>query len=221
MAANRIAIGDRLYLFTDPASPADYLAISSHGTYFLSDGFHSLQGGWFPIPRWTTLHFFVDHSVNLDDPGITNIARYNPTDTYPPGAWLRDYHLTKYQGKHGNPGETYDFILNQIDANRARAQARDNQRAGASPEQLATGLLEPVPRFDVLTIRNPLAHHLGDAKLGVRLKFVLSELDRTTHRYAQIRCSFCRGNAFETLGKSAIGIVPKLFKKLKRSGQDA
>ena len=61
-------------------------------------------------------------------------------------------------------------------------------------------MLNAVPRYDVLTVRNPLREHTRDALFGLHLRFVLDELNRNGHPYNVIHCSFCRG--------SALGIPP-------------
>lgn len=192
MPAVKTPIGERLYLFTDgTGTPAACLVISSHGAYVPGRNSGPEEGnGWFRVPAWTTLDFFVPHGEKLEDPTLGNIGRYAPTESYGPGVMVRNYRLAKYQGSHGSQAETYADILQRIDENRGLADRQDQVRAAATQAERDSGLIEPIRRFDALTIR----YRVPKTLLGVTLRDVLQELDRHGHRYARIRCSFCRSS---------------------------
>lgn len=194
MPATQSMVGDRLYLFTD-GSPnrGDSLVISSHGAYVPGRNRGTDEGnGWFKVPSWTTLDFYVVHGKVLEDPTITSVTRYKPVETLGPGALVRNYRLFKYQGRHGSRDETYDTIRARIDDNRRLAAKRDDERTAATQEQRDSGLLDPIHRFDVLTVR----HRFRGLQnvVGVTLREVLRDLETNGHRYDRIRCAFCRSS---------------------------
>ena len=191
MSAAQNMVGDRLYLFTDGSSNrAESLVISAHGAYVPGRNRGLAEGnGWFEVPRWTTLDFYVVHGKTLEDPSIGNITRYTPKESCGPGSIVRNYRLFKYQGRHGNYAESYQSIRARIDENRALAEVRDRERERATPQQRDSGLLEPIERFDALTIRNR-----PTSLLGLTLRDVLDQLATLGHRYPRVRCSFCRSS---------------------------
>jgi hypothetical protein len=192
MPAVQSMVGDRLYLFTD-GSPnrGESLVISSHGAYVPGRNRGADEGnGWFKVPSWTTLDFYVVHGKALEDPTITSVTRYRPVETLGPGALVRNYRLFKYQGRHGSRDETYETIRARIDDNRQLAAQRDAERAGATQEQRDSGLLDPIHRYDVLTIR----YRGLPGVIGFTLRDVLRELDTYGRRYTRIRCAFCRSS---------------------------
>lgn len=119
------------------------------------------------------------------------------------GNFSPDYSLSKYQGRHGAAGETYQTLGALVDRTRAAiAGGRpamppipadapqfmiDNARQGL---QSLIGEYENLLPFDFLTIRN------RGVVSGTNLKTVLETLDESGVRYPYIFCSFCRGVLF-------------------------
>jgi hypothetical protein len=160
----RFELGEQQYLFHDESGEAaPTLVISSHGHYW----YHFTR--YCEVPRWAELSFLVPHGQALDNPGVAGAACSDPIETVPGGKMVRNYVLSKFQGRHGSRAEDYDVIKKIVEKNR-----RDN------PGWDKTG------HFDVLTIR----HRRGrtDPSLGS----VLEMLDYTGFHYGKIVCSFCR-----------------------------
>jgi hypothetical protein len=199
-AEKGIEIGETLRLFTDgTGNRGQELLISSHGFYVPGRNRGKDEGnGWFKVPSWTTLYFYVPHGTPLVDPGITSAAMFPPKETYGPGQLVRNYRLAKYQGRHGSKGETYKLINETIALNRTKADGVDAERNNplVRNDPAALELLKPIERYDVLTIR----HRVETFLRGFHLRDVLRELDSHGYRYPTIKCIFCRSSMLYDLG---------------------
>ncbi len=158
--ANKIEIGRNLYLFSKSAGKnANDLVITAHGSYKSKD----LIGT--TVPSGVTLHFLVRENFALKDPGLDGFLKnrhnYIGEDKYA-GQAVRNYELTKYQGKHSNDAETYMDIATNVDS------------------QPGMGT------YNVLTVRNRWSNST------VTLKDMFEELRKNGHSYIQVYCSFCR-----------------------------
>ena len=146
--ANKIEIGRNLHIFSKSAGKsANSLVITAHGGYKSKD----LVG--IVVPAGVTLHFLVRENYGLKDPGLDGFLnnRHNYIgEDRSAGQSVRNYQLTKYQGKHGNDAETYMDIAKNVDA------------------QPGSGI------YDVLTVRNRWSSSM------VTLKEVFDELLRYT-----------------------------------------
>ncbi len=105
------------------------------------------------------------------------------------------YLLSKYQGRHANERETYEMLQATVRSNSGflagvhdLLAAQDERKSRAVKRAMDSRSF--AFHFDVLTIRN--RYRGFAAPLGVRLSWVLGELDRCGYRYEQIHCSFCR-----------------------------
>jgi hypothetical protein len=122
--AKRVSVGMDMYLFmNDDKVPASHLVVSSHG------GFDpNAKNGWLTVPQGMELFFYVPDAVELVDPAVSNVLGYDPEEIHKGGAVVRNYELSKYQGRHTPGGsETYASIENAINRSREQieAQARD------------------------------------------------------------------------------------------------
>jgi len=179
--AHKNIVGKQQYIFTDDSEDrSDELVISSHGGYW------SYLTGSITVPEWTTLHLFGPHGAALADPGVNNVAYgLGIYESIPPGGRVRNYSLSKYQGRHGNPDEDYDAIMRGIDSNREMVQMFLGADAAAQAKYSAMGT--KFENFDVLTVR------YRKFRFAPSLKNVLEILGRTDKwKYPHIHCVFCR-----------------------------
>lgn len=166
-----------MYLFTRaPGQYADTLVISAHGGIELR-----LQ------PKFTissgTLHFYSHHGETTDDLGIRNFIHGGKAsqrvESLSAGDACYDYYLSKYQGRHGNPDETYESIEAA-----QRYVDEHNAMLRAAGDRAPKDAVSATP-FDVLTIRNRLWSQ------NVQLSTALKEVQKV-HAYRDIHCYFCR-----------------------------
>lgn len=172
-------VGTTMYLFKkDPGRFTRQLVISAHG------GIDRRATPDKPLP-FGTLHWYSKHGDPTSDLGLSKFVWGNRSQRVLPstrkGQLYYDYALSKYQGRHGNPNETYDKIqriLDAIDTNRRtwkEASHENRQRYKMS---------EPI-QFDVLTIRNRFL--MRDVTLSAALR-ALADINE----YEHIHCYFCR-----------------------------
>ncbi|WP_407060679.1 putative adhesin [Burkholderia ubonensis] len=191
---SKIALGSNIYLFCDEGSRAGKLLISSHGEYMNRPEFGRQTGlirnipgfgGWFSVPQWTKLSFFSVHRTTLVDPGIDQflLDSFVPVETALPGEVIRNYKLSKYQGRHNQKDEDYSSILSFMELNRNVSASRRRWAARKMNVQ-------QVSTIDVLTIRNRFHND------GVHLLDVLRTLECHGRRYGEILCAFCRAPYF-------------------------
>ena len=164
----QILIGNDLYLFRGEnrtSSDEVHLLISAHGGAVYKQ---------FSVPSGINLHFYTKHGDSIFDPGVYNIMKgdFQPVESIGSGGTCEDYWLSKYQGSHGNPEETYDSIQRNIKQN---AQCLSNRGRNFAYH------------FDVLTVRNRWNNFSG-----VKLSTVLELLAQNYHNYREVHCSFCR-----------------------------
>ena len=196
-----LKVGRKLYLFTDHAGRAENLLITSHGGYFARPEFGKQTGrgknipglgGWLEVPEWTTLYFYGPHKAVLQDPSIAKVfAGMKYLEQVPAGDKVRNYRLSKYQGKHGNKEETYLTIQGDIERNRNFISMRDD--AILNPEITLDWIIKhcgkPFPKFDVLTVR---ARYSVLMAMGITVRDVLKQLEDKDYKYRHIHCVFCR-----------------------------
>ncbi len=200
--ARQIALGSEFYLWQSEGARAPNLLVTSHGAYMPRPEFgKSSVGGFMNVPAWTTLHFYGPHQHSLIDPGISKVISggLKVYESAPSGAAVRNYRLSKYQGRHGNENETYQSIRHSIDNNRMFEALRQEALASADPEKLRyVQRVAPnaFPAFDVLTVRN--RWWMGG--MGATLRELLQELSRAGHRYPNVHCVFCRSRLIGSSG---------------------
>lgn len=184
----QVPVGDKFYLFrhdtnrpVDPAS--DHLLISAHGGFLNLGG--PLGSKNFSVPAWARLHFYAPHGSTIANPGIYDIMKgeYQVLESAGPGDRITNYGLSKFQGRHGDPNETYTSIGQDV--------ARNADQLSYQEEIMTSGRAKGPGRnfafnFDVLTIRN------RRLRSDPTLKEALDTLDRHGFRYENIHCSFCR-----------------------------
>lgn len=181
--ARKVALGDHLYIFrsgTGLPNPAeDHLLISAHGGWSTSDG-------TFKVPQWTQLYFYGREGASIKDPGVYNVMKgeWQVVEAAGAGTLVRDYQLSKYQGRHGNEKETYDSIGSSIDRNSEAMQRMAQGDKYVKDRNFGYN-------FDVLTVRNRNPYN-PFATTGSSLKKVLQTLSDNGYKYENIHCSFCR-----------------------------
>ena len=182
-------IGKYLYLFTPDSGIATECVISAHGGW-------DPQMGTFKVPPGLELRFYADEGEASDDFGLANWASMSKrvlTNTYFEGDDVKNYSLTKYQGKHnkdvpGNPRETYGSIgkvVNDLSA-RHEMEAQYFAKYGRIPGG-HTAII------DVLTVRNRINEDDRKTLLGTSLLLedVINTVTQSSH-YAVFHCFFCR-----------------------------
>lgn len=197
----QVAVGQNLYLIHANHGRSDFLMISAHGM---------TAGQPFVVPGWTRLHFYAPRNRFL----IMDMSKFSLSaiveEEINGGAHCPNYLLSKYQGRHGDPNETYatlgalvDTVRNAI-ANappplQIPAHFGPNLRAQRLQEHRAT--YENLLPFDVLTVRNRSVFAGGSLR-GIPLSEILAEVGGV-HQYSYIFCSFCRGSILQGLSDTA------------------
>jgi hypothetical protein len=220
--AHQQNIGDEIILFTDDTRvPAPHLIISSHGAYVSRPeiGKEEERGGWLRVPAGVRLFFYGPHHVALEDPTVEGLLSKTPYEIRTGGELVRNYRLSKFQGRHGSETETYATIKQGIENNRTFVRTQEStlsrlglnlsvQMSDAQRIQ-AVETLRPTlsaaeqyeltmalgnrrhEKYDVLTIRN--RHHdvrsTFSTLLGITLRTVLGAIPGA---YDNIHCGFCR-----------------------------
>ena len=218
--AQRQMLGEEIILFTDNTGvPAPNLVISSHGAYLPRPeiGKENERSGWFRVQAGVELLFYGPHKVALEDPTVDGVLAKTPFEKKVAGELVRNYHLSKFQGRHGAKTETYASIESGIDLNRtqvdsqhqilaslgldlaiamdtdARANAIDVLRQALPADRrpmLTTALgARRYEKYDVLIIRNRNIDARSVLGVGVTLREVLAAIP---HPYQRIHCAFCR-----------------------------
>lgn len=155
------------------------------------------------MPAWTRLHFYAQRGSYLVMPMSKFQLGAQVEEEIDSGNFSPDYSLSKYQGRHGAAGETYESLGALVD--RTRASIAGGRPAmppipDGAPDSMVNNArqgLQALVReyenllpFDFLTIRN------RGVFSGTNLKTVLETLDESGVRYPYIFCSFCRGVLF-------------------------
>lgn len=133
--------------------------------------------------------FYGPHGYTLKDPGVYGIT----TRTIP---WLekcvanrlaQDYELTKFQGRHGKGGETYEFIGKTMHPGHYEAYI---EKMFPNPVFRADAMKQVAGKsvaMDVITIRNRRVFS------NPTLFSLILALQNRGFNYREIHCSFCRG----------------------------
>jgi hypothetical protein len=224
MARKRM-LGTELYLFDDGTDvPAPHLIISSHGGYVSrpETDKENEGGGWMKVPAGMELFFYAPHKRPLRDPTVDGLLKNTPYERKAAGELVRNYRLTKFQGRHGSKTETYAALLAGIVANRTLAESQEtllrdlgldlgvamdtDQRMEAyrarlenlpPPDQQRLTMAfggRRIERYDVVTIRNRTIDARSFLNLGITLRTVLGLLPPGA--YHKIHCNFCRSSVF-------------------------
>ncbi len=188
----QIELGSKFYIFAPDDSfnaEEDHLLISAHGGYLNLRG--PLGTRQIRVPSWTQLYFYADHGSTIQDPGVYNIIKgeYQVSETKGPGAFVTDYSLSKYQGRHGGgDGETYASISDQVGRN--AGVLKDVASGSNKGRNFAF-------KFHVLTVRNRRLRSDPD------LSDVFAALTSAQRQYQNIHCSFCRSPMLGQSGDAA------------------
>lgn len=110
--ANKIKLGDNIYLWTPTAGITKSVVISCHGG-FTGQSFVSRKGTTYVFYSLPTQSAYGSLSKVLHP----DQERDRTTCNYDKPAWnvVDDYLLTKFQGKHGGNSESYDDIKTFVD----------------------------------------------------------------------------------------------------------
>lgn len=178
--AQRLSLGNKCYVFEDDSkNPGNELIVSAHGGYWVG------LSGTFRVPDWTILHFMSPHKTTLSDPTVRRVMGGIPVyESFGPGDVVRNYQLSKYQGRHNDMGETYASIEDDIESNRRTAQLAAEQPGPELEKLRARGV--KFESIDVLTVRN------RKLRIPPTLSEVINELDKDIRRYPNIYCVICR-----------------------------
>ena len=131
--AQQVAVGKYLYLHR-PNRPFRvgefHLLISAHGM---------VAGSEFTVPDWTNLHYYGKHGAAIYDPGFRNIieGKYQVLESSMGGERSHDYFLSKYQGRHGAEGETYETLQQAVTSNTAFLELIQNLMASQDERKIA------------------------------------------------------------------------------------
>lgn len=202
----QVEVGQNFRLFHGNDEMSDYLLISAHGV---------ASGIPFTVPAWTRLHYYAPRGRFL----IMDMDRFNLSavveEEIDGGNYSPNYLLSKYQGSHGDAGETYDTLGAQIDHVRG-AIADGATPAPVLPAHIGPNLRERERRnhmatyesllpFDILTIRNRSIFK-GGSMIGIPLSDALDAVGNV-HQYAYIFCSFCRGSISQAISGKAFDLT--------------
>ncbi len=182
----QIELGSDMYLFTRAGENyAAECVISAHGGWYAACG-------EFTVPPDVTLCFYCQDGESADDFGMGNwrtTAFEKAQEIFTPGDRVKNYFLTKYQGRHNETGETYQSLQHTIDHLEQQNQNRARVLAGGGA-YFGSGHVNPI---DVATVRN---RKRADGKLtllgtGLLLQDVIECL-LSKHPYRLFHCFFCR-----------------------------
>ncbi len=194
--SQRVEVGRHAYIIRGNEGHSEYLLISAHG----STGKRS-----FVVPAWTRLHFYAPSGSFL----VMDMSKFNlsavVSEEVNSGNYSNNYLLSKFQGRNGGDGETYDTLGTAVDVARNAIDAAPREPL-VLPQNIGPNLrrdllkqdkekYENLLPFDILTIRNRSLFK-GGSLIGLPLSEVLTAVAEI-HRYPYIFCSFCRGNIFQ------------------------
>jgi hypothetical protein len=201
-------LNDHMKLHRLNHTSSKHILISSHGHW--QDHF-----GEFDVPEGTTLIFYCDDGDTQSDTGAASFLQgtgvaFKDENVLKYGARCKNYHLTKFQGRHGRPSETYQaiggWLANRPDwiqqVNDAVAEFEQLKDKGTKLSSVQRGLWEQlqknidyfgspsIPDVDVITIRHrPLL-----AQEGALLEDVIQAAQAHNQDYTFFHCSFCRAH---------------------------
>lgn len=164
----------------------DTVIISAHG------GIKKTTKEDLMIPQNYVLFYYTTHGATAGDFGINKFAAPTP----PPhighpmhgGKYTYNYELSKYQGRHGNPAETYKSIQAQSTSATNHNNILNNL-TDAERHKLAGQSAGVQKLYDVVTIRNRFFSSGSD------LKTILEQIGRLRGQVSNnlvIHCFFCR-----------------------------
>jgi hypothetical protein len=190
------AIGELIYLFT-----------RNNTNDFAQECVISAHGGWdphyltFTVPKRedgadVELWFYSEEGESANDFGINNwgqtqLARV--TDKYRSGQMVKNYGLTKYQGKHNSMNEGYDRLTATVEG-----FEQSNLAAMAFLEKYKkSNTVKVLPSIDIATVRNRKASLDGQRTL-LGTELLLEDMVKRllkVHNYDRIHCYFCRNHS--------------------------